>query len=360
VSTAYVCGDRADVACEDDLPAGLRFNNVYERTKAQGEAILREWSLQTGIPVTILRPSIALGAWGDGRAARFNTIYLLMKMLDVAGQDLAGQRVRLIGRPDVTKNVIPVDWFAAVGWRIIEHGAPRATYHLTHSRPVTLADLAGMLGELFDCRIDLMPPDQFDPRCGTPIERLCGQMMAPYRPYMLQPEPTFDQRRLLQAIGPVQAPEIDLGYFRRLLDYGRRVKWRRAVDLEPAQTPDRSGVRGYFDDFLVSRMHRNLLPDLKNLSARFSIAMKDVAGAQWTLVVDKGVLTEVAPGESAAVCSFTLDSQTFLRIVAGQLPPQRAFFLGRIRIRGNIETGLKVATVLGKFFVAYPYLAETA
>ena len=92
---------------------------------------------------------------------------------------------------------------------------------------------------------------------------------------------------------------------------------------------------------------------------RFSISIKDHPESSWSLNLQEGVLKSISRRCSASECSFSVDSATFLEIAGGRLPPQRAFFAGRVRITGNIELGLKVATVLARFFSEDPYVAES-
>jgi hypothetical protein len=67
--------------------------------------------------------------------------------------------------------------------------------------------------------------------------------MAVYRPYMTETEPVFDSSATDRALAGsgVQAPVLDAAYFRRLLDYARRVDWGRnrgtAALLAPLTDP---------------------------------------------------------------------------------------------------------------------------
>jgi nucleoside-diphosphate-sugar epimerase/putative sterol carrier protein len=359
VSTAYVCGNRTGQVLESELNVGQHFNNIYERTKCEGESLVREWSLRTGLPAIVLRPSIVLGDCSHGRAARFNTLYHLMMALDAARPSRDRQRLRLVGHANVTKNIIPVDYFAEVAWRIIRRESP-GTYHIAHSDPITMGALRGIFNELFDIDLQLVSEQDFGRERGTRIERMCHQVMAPYRSYMLSQEPRFDRQATVAALGDgiSEAPKLDAGYFRRLLDYGRRVNWGQAVIADPLIDPAIDPVREYFEVFLAERINQDLLPDLKRLSARFSISMKDLPASHWCLDVQNGVLRSVSRDAAPSECAFTVDSATFLEIAAGRLPPQRAFFTGRIGISGNMELGLKVATVLAKFFLEHPFVPE--
>jgi nucleoside-diphosphate-sugar epimerase/predicted lipid carrier protein YhbT len=359
VSTAYVCGNRTGSALERELDVGQDFNNTYERTKCEGEALVQEWASQTGLPLTVLRPGIVLGDRSDGLAVRFSTLCHLLRALDTIGPSLGGQRLRLVGRADATKNIIPVDYFADAAWRIIRRGLP-GTYHITHPEPITLAELSEILGRLFDVDLQLVSEQEFARERGTPIERMCHHVMAPYRSYMLGEEPRFDRSAAIHALaGDLSAPpRLDFGYFERVLNYGRRVNWGEDVIAAPVRSCETDAVRDYFEVFLAQWTHQNLLPDLKKLSARFSISIADQHDGMWSLEIDEGVLKSISRRGGSSDCSFAMNSATFLEIAAGRVPPQRAFFTGQVRITGNIELGLKVATVLAKFFLEYPFVAE--
>jgi thioester reductase-like protein len=64
VSTAYVCGLRSGLIAEDDLDVGQGFGNDYERTKVEGEKLVRAAAGAAGgflDTATIYRPSIIVG-----------------------------------------------------------------------------------------------------------------------------------------------------------------------------------------------------------------------------------------------------------------------------------------------------------
>ena len=117
----------------------------------------------------------------------------------------------------------------------------------------------------------------------------------------------------------------------------------------------------YFLEFLAGKLNQRLLPDLQKLSVTFSIVLSGSGGAggpadeAWTLTIANGVLASIAPGAIQPQCSFRLDASTFLEIAGGRLSPQFAFFQRRIEIEGQIETGLRLATVLAGFFKQFPF-----
>jgi nucleoside-diphosphate-sugar epimerase/predicted lipid carrier protein YhbT len=360
ISTAYVCGNRPGLVLENELNVDQAFNNVYERTKNCGESLVHEWSAQTGFSAIVLRPGIVLGDWSQGRTARFNTLYHLMSALDAVGPSLQSQQLRIFGRPSVTKNIIPVDYFVDVAWHLIQRNKP-GTYHITHPNPVTMGELRGIFNELFHTNIRLVADDESDGERETSTERMCRHIMAPYRSYMTEPEPAFDRSATLAVTGNElpQPPRLDLAYFKRLLDFGRGVNWGREV-TSPQYPVESDSVREYFEVFLPDRVNQNLLAGLKQLTARFSISLTDRAASTWCLDIQGGVLASISRQGASSQCAFELDSPTFMEIAAARLQPQRAFFAGRVKIKGNIELGLKVATVLAKFFAECPFVTQAA
>ena len=106
-------------------------------------------------------------------------------------------------------------------------------------------------------------------------------------------------------------------------------------------------------------MNQPLLPKLRKLSVTFRIVLQQPVTKAWTLAIQDGMLISVQHGELAAQCGFRLKPETFLQIAAGKLSPQMAFFKRQVDIEGEIDTGLKLATVLAEFFQRYPYNAGT-
>jgi predicted lipid carrier protein YhbT len=151
---------------------------------------------------------------------------------------------------------------------------------------------------------------------------------------------------------------MDQAYFERLLVYARSVNWG-----EQSQAPAPSAkvppfVDAYFREFLTAKMHQQLLPDLRRLTASFGVCLKEAPGEHWSVSIVRGALESVTRNGIEAQCSFLVDAPVFSEIVAGRLSPKQAFFSRRIEIGGDIETGLKLATVLAAFFRQFPFEAK--
>ena len=357
VSTAYVAGRRTGIALEGETDVGQAFNNVYEQTKCQAEVLVHRWAAETGLPAIVLRPSIVTGDRQGGRMVRLNTLHRLLRAFHVIAPHVGSGEFRVMADPGATKNIVPVDTFADLAWRLIERGVPGA-YHVTHPAPLRLGELRDIFAALFNMPgLRLVGREDFARRPPTEAEQFYQAAAATYDPYMAA-EPCFDRARTDAALAGAcpAAPELDAAFFGRLLAYGRATRWRsHLVPPKEGRAPAAGGIERYFSEFLAAKMNRPLLPDLRRLTAAFRIAVRGVAGRPWFLSVERGVLVAMARNGEAAACTFVTDPPTFREVVAGRLPPQKAFFDRRIDVEGDVETGLKVAGVLAAFFRQFPY-----
>ncbi|MFZ0393861.1 MAG: SDR family oxidoreductase [Terracidiphilus sp.] len=123
VGTAYVAGERSDLVHENELAAGQRYRNSYERTKAEAEALVR--SRLSTLPIVILRPSIIVGDSRTGVTSSFKMMYWPLKIY-------ARRLWRTVpGFPDAVLDIVPVDFVAsAVARLVFDEAALGKTVHL--------------------------------------------------------------------------------------------------------------------------------------------------------------------------------------------------------------------------------------
>jgi hypothetical protein len=140
---------------------------------------------------------------------------------------LKGNCIRITAKPDVTKNIIPVDYFAKVSSYIINKGVS-GIYHITNPVPLTMKDFGQIFSSLFGIdKYKLVTADSFISQEPNEIERLIQGSTSVYNPYMLS-EPFFDRTNtdsVLTGSG-IELPSMGLSYFKKLLDYARSVRWR--------------------------------------------------------------------------------------------------------------------------------------
>jgi thioester reductase-like protein len=358
ISTAYVAGKREGIVREDELNLGQEYHNSYEASKCQAEEQVQCWSQTTGLPVMILRPSILLGDSQTGRIVNFDGLYNLMRFFDNVADLIRNEELRAAANPLATKNLIPVDIAADMIRKIIQK-RHLGVYHITNPEPMSLARLRDIFVRLFDIPLaKFVGEEDFIRRKPSRYELMYKKASSLYSPYFRH-EPTFDRTNTEKVLGKSESavPVMDLDYFRKLLAYARNVNWGKKQIKSAADSDEQyaSVVEDYFNRFLTGKMHKQLLPDLKKLSASCRIRVSEVPQKSWLLQIDHGRLEKISLNGEICQCTFLVDGDTFERIVTGTLPPQQAFFQKKVDIKGSIEKGLMLATVLAAFFRKYPY-----
>lgn len=114
----------------------------------------------------------------------------------------------------------------------------------------------------------------------------------------------------------------------------------------------------YFTEFLPALKGRLLIDDLRDLTTCFEIAVTDGAQPPWRIAIERGRIVHVGQsGGPEPVCRFLLDAATLLDVARARCLPSEAFFDLRIELEGDMETGLKLSTVLEPFFRRHPFPA---
>jgi len=254
VSTAYVCGLRTGLVREDDLDAGQEFANDYERTKVEGERLVRAATRAAGgflDTATVYRPSIIVGDSRTGWTSTYHGLFAalrlghtllsrvtkgttsgpaLLGLIGVAGQD--------------TKNFVPVDWVSAVIAHAVQTPSSRGpTYHLTHPEPLSM----DMVGRLIQQAVEAYSPDASadDPdRCDEDwfADNLRTQLDI-YRSY-LRNDPTFDRTATGTVAAHLPCPRLDMPTLMRMAKFAIDHEFGRTSPfVKPARVPPQPVVR---------------------------------------------------------------------------------------------------------------------
>jgi long-chain acyl-CoA synthetase len=217
ISTAYVAGQHRGCFSEDDLERGQRFRNTYEQSKFEAERMVAE--RRGRLPVTVLRPSIVVGARDSGWTASFNVLYWPLRVFARGGY------AALPARGEATVDVVPVDYVADATFALSQ--APEAegtTFHLTAG-----AD-ASSVGELVELASDFFK---------RPAPRLVDPLLYRRVLHPLLVRGARDERRRRS----LRRTETFFPYFDMNVRYDdRRARVAlRASGIEPAP------LRTYFD-----------------------------------------------------------------------------------------------------------------
>jgi thioester reductase-like protein len=243
VSTAYVCGLRNGRIMEDDLDVGQQFGNDYERTKVEGEKLVRSAAhLDT---VTVHRPSIIVGDSCTGWTSTYHGLFaglqlghtLLTKV--TKGTTSGPALLSLIGVAlNDTKNFVPVDWVSAVIAHAVQTPSARgATYHLTHPEPLSMDTVGRLIQQAVESYSQDASPDDPDLCDEQWFADNLGTQLDIYKSY-LRNDPTFDRTHTDAIAAHIPCPPLNMLALMKMakfaIDHGFG---RKNPLLTPSQSP---------------------------------------------------------------------------------------------------------------------------
>ena len=147
VSTAYVCGKADDTVLEHQLDVGQELRNDYEQSKFEAEQLVRA---ATGFRnVTVFRPAVIIGDSETGYTSTYHGLFLYLRLISMLvplqQPDENGKRATPIQLPmsgDEPRNLVPVDWVAAVIAHVVcTPAAHGRTFHLTPQKCTTASQV---------------------------------------------------------------------------------------------------------------------------------------------------------------------------------------------------------------------------
>ena len=208
VSTAYVAGDRDGVVNEQDGDVGQGFRNTYERTKLEAEQVVKE----SGLPASIVRPSIIVGDSSTGWTQTFNVIYWPLQAF------ARGLFPTVPADPKARVDIVPVDVVADAMLELIRGPVRTGAFHVVAGdRAPTNEQMATMAAEAFDAE----PPRFVQPGEDERAEQTAGALLPYFRVRC-----TFDAHRAQEMLG-AQPPELE-DYFPSLMRYARESQWGKS------------------------------------------------------------------------------------------------------------------------------------
>jgi long-chain acyl-CoA synthetase len=219
ISTAYVAGNHTGRFSECDLDVGQGFRNSYERSKFEAEQLVRS---HTGLPTTILRPSIVVGDSRSGWTAAFNVLYWPLRAF------ARGLFTAVPAIPSAPVDVVPVDYVADAIYSLCEaDGGAGETYHLTAGPSAsTMGEIAQLASRYFRRPLPkVLPPAEFEAleRGAAESSALdAGRVYFPYFSIGTVFDQTATNARLLPE-GITVSPLRE--YMGRLLDFATRSRW---------------------------------------------------------------------------------------------------------------------------------------
>lgn len=142
-STAMVSGDRKGRWYEEDLEAGQKFHNAYERTKYEAEKLVR--AAMRHLPITVVRPGIIVGDSRTGEIDKLDGPYYLMVLI---ATNASGLRLPLLGRGEAPLHLAPIDYVVDAAWHVGRHEASAGrTFHLVDPAPLPAREVFERVAE---------------------------------------------------------------------------------------------------------------------------------------------------------------------------------------------------------------------
>ncbi|HEY4244876.1 MAG TPA: dephospho-CoA kinase [Kofleriaceae bacterium] len=142
-STALVSGARQGTVYEEDLEAGQKFHNGYERTKYEAERLVRG-AMRT-LPITVVRPGLLVGDSKTGEIDKLDGPYYLISLVATNASNV---RLPLLGRGDIPLHLVPIDYAVDAAYAVARSpGAAGRTFHLVDPAPMLAEDVFDAVAE---------------------------------------------------------------------------------------------------------------------------------------------------------------------------------------------------------------------
>lgn len=364
VSTAYVCGRSRGLVAERFTTPFPPASNAYEQSKQQAEQLVWAWQGDERA-VTICRPTILFGDGRTGRSTAMRGLYLIARateilnraVSDAADTDRHAVPLRIIGRPEATINVIPVDWAARrIAAIALDERLAGEVVHVANAHPPTHTEIKQWLEAYYDLAGGGFCEETWPLAHPNHYEELFYSSSHAVHDYFrvdLRFESRVnkaDERRL-----------IDREAFTRALRYAEATGWGRraaAPDAPRAAASPRGRVSPtwYFTDYLPRMIPRSQVARVDALTAVARFVIRDCDDGDWVCRFDHGELAEVhpAPNGLQEAFGYRVSAADFARVIGAACPVQDVFLDGDAEMFGDIDRALKMVGIMDKFVHEFP------
>jgi nucleoside-diphosphate-sugar epimerase len=231
VSTAYIAGNRSDLALETEIDIGQSFKNPYEESKCRAELMIAEAHQAGDVTASVYRPSIVIGDSKSGRVTHFHGVYAFIRGLWTALERLRRRMpesglinlpLRVLGMENKTLNFVPIDYVVDGMVEISRRpDSVGGTYHLSNPVPTENRFWLPNICRILRVEgIQLVGESSFLKTPMTKLEALFQKQMAFYYQY-LQGEPRFDCRRTLEALknSGIECPRVTREFIVKMMGW---------------------------------------------------------------------------------------------------------------------------------------------
>jgi thioester reductase-like protein len=347
VSTAFICGLRTGRVLETELDLGQENGNVYEKSKMEGEKLVRGADFFDQI--TIYRPTSVVGDSTSGFTNSTHGFYLPLQMAhaiaDTFPVELMGERFfEMLGLSgDEGKNLVPVDWLAKAITSIVTrpelHGR---TYHLSSPKPVTVRMIQTVIQEAMArfCKRRASLSSLSEEEIAG-FEDLFRHYIEVYRSHW-RDDPVFDRANTDLALDHLPCPDLDHETLLRIAKYP--IERDFILNEPPTARADRR-PNDRLDELVLSG--RQFSAANEACDAAVNLQVTGPGGGEWRLLIRAGQIEGadlgLGPPDSPG---FYLNSHTFASLARRQRSVEESINTGRILVSNVDEKMLNCENIL--------------
>ncbi len=227
-STCFVSGKRQDTILESDF-FNCSFNNYYEESKFEAEALVREYIKKYKLPALIFRPGVIIGHSKTGATEKFDGLYYVIEALS---KTLFSRTALLpLGNGKNTFQFVPVNFLVDAIYEISKKFNETKekkdffanygnTFQLTDQNPLTIKELIKEI-----CKnLNVKEPLLYLPKWTIPIATTALKLWNPFGipqetlPYFVA-DVFYDSTQAQKVLeGRITCPQVK-DYLPKIIDY---------------------------------------------------------------------------------------------------------------------------------------------
>ena len=237
VSSAYVCGKTYGDISPNYSNIDNTFRNHYEKTKLQGELLVKAYKDSTGVKCNIFRPSTISGKLIEnvkGEVCKFDVFYQWAQFFLKLKVKNFDDHINLIYTKPVTMdirvainfnaglNIVPADFAAKVIYHVSNQNINGGHFHVVNNQEVNhvvyikqMLNILNINGVTFVTEI---------PKDLNPLEKLFYKTVGSiFTPYAIQDQINFntDNLQKLYVTENLHCPEMNTENFQILLEFAK-------------------------------------------------------------------------------------------------------------------------------------------
>ncbi len=180
VSTTFIAGNRNGVFSEDDFNVGQKFNNFYESSKFQAEALVRR-CFNKRHSTLICRPSVIMGDYHSGATTNFEMFYNPLKLFS---KDILKE---VPANRDTYHNLVPVDMVANAIFTLSMNEWGNNSYHVVSPNATHCGDFMDLAAQYFNYKCPkFIPLTKFDLNRLSSVQKKMIEAYIPYFNYQVE------------------------------------------------------------------------------------------------------------------------------------------------------------------------------